>query len=537
MCGIFWVFDLGRNSNRDLIDDTLKLLHGNKNRGQEWYGLSVLTEGKITTYKFRESSEIDIFEEISKVLGDINEKIFWIIGHAWYPTSGSKWGDDYDSIQPYGLDTWYEEEQSWLIKVRVLASGHSFAFNGNIANAKDIALENYSKQYSPDVLETLLDTRVLQTMILDGVSQGKDTSQVSVDVHNQIDGACNMILMDDNGSFTLSKDRWWFRPLSYAEHVVEWENEERLLYFSSESSALFDLGFDYGEQIKRVNTGEEVKFNPQSWNLIHGLMDLDTPIQKSRCFFETVYFSDRRSQLFGQMSSAQRSRLGQRLAQYDHNIFKNDKDVVVLPIPESSQDSGQWYANELCLKLFNTAITKNPEFDKRSFLWANREERLKILKKKYLFNPSLKPLLKWKKMVIVDDSIVRGTTLEFLVQEIQEFYEPSEIHIRIPSPQIIWPCYYAINLKHPWELVTRKYFDNPKQPTHEELDILAKHFGSESIRYLAVDEMMSALRVASDDMCTWCVTWDYPTKKGQEIFQIQLHELEAELKASHSTPI
>jgi len=525
MCGIFWVFDLNRNSTHDLIEDSLRLLRWNKNRGQEWYGLSVLTDWKITTYKFKESKDIDILQEISRVLHQVKDDIFWIIGHAWYPTSWSNGGNDFDSIQPYWLDTYWEQgrdESSALIKVRELESGHSFAFNGNIANASDIAVEKYQETFAPEVIETLLDTKVLQTMILDWVGEWKDTSEISVDVHNQIDGACNMILMEKDGAFTLSKDRWGFRPLSYAEHIVEWDNGERLFYFSSESSALFDLGFDYGEHIKRVNTWEEVKFNPHSWNLMQWLMNLNVPINKSRCFFETVYFADRRSELFGQASSAQRFRLGQSLAKRDCNMFKNDPNVAILPIPASSHDCAEWYAKELGVKFYDTAITKNPDFDKRSFLWASREERLKILQQKYLFTESLKPSLKWKKIVIVDDSIVRGTTLEFLIEAIQEYYEPSEIHIRIPSPPITWPCYYAINLKHPSELITRQFFQDPQNPTEEELQKLSQHFGANSINYLWVEELMSALRVDGDDMCTWCVTWEYPTLKWKEIFEKQL---------------
>ena len=529
MCWIFWVFDLDRSSKRDLREDALRLLRWNKNRWQEWYWLSVLTEGKITTYKFKENKNVDIFDEISKVLNDIKEDIFWIIGHAWYPTSGSKWWDDYKSIQPYWLDsTEAVNETESLIKVRELVSGHSFAFNGNIANASDIAVEKYPQEFPPEVVDTLLDTRVLQTMILDSAWKWYDTSQISIDVHNQIDGSCNMILMEKNGSFTLSKDRWWFRPLSYAEHIVEWENWERLFYFSSESSALFDLGFDYGEHIKRVNTWEEVKFTPESWNLIQRLMDLNVPIVKSRCFFETVYFSDRRSELFGMASSSHRFRLWQQMAERDHNRFLNHKNAVVLPIPASSQDAAEWYSTALNLPLFDTAITKNPEFDKRSFLWATKEERLKILEQKYIFNPALKPLLKWKEIIIVDDSVVRGTTLEFLIQMIQEFYEPSAIHIRIPSPPIMWPCYYAINLKHPKELIVRSFFENPQEPTYTELYELADHFWVESISYLGIDKLIEALKVDIRDMCLWCVTWDYPTPKWREIFAKQLIE-EAEL--------
>jgi amidophosphoribosyltransferase len=149
---------------------------------------------------------------------------------------------------------------------------------------------------------------------------------------------------------------------------------------------------------------------------------------------------------------------------------------------------------------------------------------LKILKEKYLFNPDLKLLLRWKKMVIVDDSVVRWTTLEFLIQAIEEFYEPSEIHVRIPSPPIIWPCYYAINLKHPSELIARRFFIDPQNPTDKELERLANTFWAGSINYLKVSQLLDALKLPDNEMCTWCVTGNYPTLKWKEIFQQQLQE-------------
>jgi len=123
-----------------------------------------------------------------------------------------------------------------------------------------------------------------------------------------------------------------------------------------------------------------------------------------------------------------------------------------------------------------------------------------------------------------DDSIVRGTTLEFLIKKIKEFYEPSEVHIRIPSPPIVWPCYYAINLKHPNELVARRFFQDPNNPKDHELLEMAEHLWGDSLRYVNKEQLIDSLRVDVKDMCLWCITWKYPTPKWRQIFKAQLNE-------------
>jgi len=497
MCGIVWIFDLERKGDKDLPRIALDLLRGNRNRGQEWYGLSVITETeKILTYKFQDINDPNIYEALS----DIKDKIIWIIWHARYPTSW--WKDmSHEDIQPFSM--WVPEHD------------FTFAFNGNIANAEDIAERIEATQW--DVFpRPILDTKVLQHMILDPICNGEsDTKKVLEWVNEEIDGACNIVLAWKKWDFTIAKDRWWFRPLSYA-HV--WG----LFTFSSESDALFRIGIDEPD-MKFLKTGQAVKFDSITGKIDSSLMQLESPRQKSRCFFETVYFANRKTKLWWEASSNHRYRVWQNLAKNDYNTFSRE-DTVVIDVPESSRDCAEGFADHLNLPLFSTALTKNPLFNKRSFIWATKEDRLKILENKYIFNPDLKPFIKGKKLALVDDSIVRGSTLEFLIEKLQVFYEPSEIHIRIPSPPIIAPCYYAINLKHPKELLARKFFEDPCNPQIQELDTLAEHLKANTIRYIDIEGLIDALRVDVKEMCLACVTWQFPTPKGREIFAEQLQE-------------
>jgi len=345
-----------------------------------------------------------------------------------------------------------------------------------------------------------------------------DTKRVQESIHNRIDGQCNMILMKDNGSFTLAKDRWWFRPVSYHYNPQDW-----FFAFSSESHALFKIGIN-PKDIEHLNTGESVQYNSKSQRLIVSDMSLDVPNQKSRCFFETVYFADPETILWKEPSTNHRYRLGQELARWDSNYFSRE-DTVVIDVPASSLSSAKWYAESIDLVHLSSAITKNPHAS-RTFI-SDDASRQKKIEEKYIFNPELKKYIQWKKLVLIDDSIVRGSTLEYLIQQIQDFYEPSEIHIRIPSPPITGPCYYAINLKHPSELLARKFFIDSNNPTLEEFENLAKYFWVHSIKYVNKDQMIQALRVNVKDMCLGCITGKYPTPSGQALFETQIQEKEA----------
>jgi len=505
MCWIVWVFDLNRNSDIDLPWETLKLLRWNKNRGQEWYGISVLTEKwDVTTYKFKDIYDVNIYQELSW----IKDKIIWIIGHARYPTSWSKWGWD-DYIQPF--------------EMKELPSGMAFAFNWNLPEPYEL-VEYLQKEKFVRIPEPILDTKVLERLILEEAKAWEtNTTRISENIHNRIDGSCNMILMADDWSFTLSKDRWWFRPLSFVEDIKKnnkTKKEERVFYFSSESRALFKIWFDE-EEIETVNTWEAIRYNPQSKQLIQSKMNLDVPMEKSRCFFETVYFADPKTKLWNSTSNTHRYRLWQELAKSDINTFDRDKTFVI-HIPDSSRDSAQWYADLLNLHHLDAAVMRNP-YAGRTFI-ADDESRWKKVEEKYILNPALKSLLKWNRLIVVDDSIVRGTTQNFIVKKLIDFYKPSEVDIRIPSPPVVWPCYYAINLKHPSELIARKFFTNPTEPTEQELQKLAEYFSANSIKYINKEWLIRALRVDVKDMCLGCIDGRYPTTKWIEIFKRQLIE-------------
>ncbi len=498
MCWIIGVYDIERTSKSDLPQIALNLLRWNKNRGQEWYGLSVVTaQDGIQTLKFTDLNDPQIYQQVHDTARDI----IGIIWHARYPTS---WGNE----------AWTESFQPFEIKTGL---HHAFAFNGNIANAEDIA-QNIEEQQGETLFQRpIFDTKVLEYMIRSNIkSWEKNTKRILENINEKIDGSCNIVLADSEWWFTLTKDRWGFRPVFHGVH--EWN-----IYFSSESSALWRVKI-HSKHIKVVDTGESIKFSPQSSQVQQSLMDIDLPIKTSHCFFETVYFADPKTQLWGETSSEHRYRLGQNLADTDRNTFSRE-DSVVIHVPASSKDSADGYADSLNLQHFEAAIFKNPDFDKRSFIAKTREERIEVLKKKYIFHPGLIDKIRWKKLILIDDSMVRWTTLEYLIEIVKNFFQSSEVHIRIPSPPIMAPCYYAINLRKIEELLANRFFQNPQNPQDYELERLAKHLWANSLRYINQERLIDALQVEVKDMCLWCISGNFPTKKGRELYAEQLQEI------------
>ena len=269
-----------------------------------------------------------------------------------------------------------------------------------------------------------------------------------------------------------------------------------------------------------LDTGDYVEINPNTKKVLKWSQRFENGINKSRCFFETVYFADPNTQLWWTPSNLHRYRLWQWLvSEEDKEQFHFDNCYVV-DVPSSSTDSARWYADTVEAHQLSWAIMKRP-WAVRTFIWEDGE-RKKIIEYKYIFNPKIRSLIEWKKLVLVDDSIVRWPTMEYLVKRIKEEYNPSEIHIRIPSPPIQSPCFYGINLKSIDELIVRKFFQDLDHPTKAEIENLATHFWVDSLKYLCIEKMIYALRVDVKDMCLACINSKYPSVGWQEKYEEQV---------------
>lgn len=485
MCWIIWVYSLDWN-NDDIWEIAVKLLKWNKNRWQDGYWLSALTDCWILeTFKFN-----DLNNNTKWIIDEVNWKVIWIIWHARYSTS-------------WGWEKWHEHLQPF--EFTHLKNGMAFAFNWNIVNAEELANELEKTDWIT-LNRPLLDTNVLKHMILSKVKSGEtNLDKLLKYINNKIDGACNLILLSRNWDMAFSKDRWWFRPLAW--WIKDWK-----MYISSESAALDKIWVHEYEFLK---TGRYVEVDWKTKKIKNKKMGLNKKNNHSSCFFETVYFADPRTKVRNQPSSLLRFCLWQELANEETLTFwKND--TVVIDVPKSSIDCAEWYAETLELRHLLWAITKNPDID-RTFIssWDERQDKIR---RKYIFNPNLIEKIKGKKVVIIDDSIVRWATMSNLVKVFSDFYEPSEVHLRIPSPPITHPCFYAMNIPTTDELISRKYFEDTNNPKPEELKKLADYFHANSVKYISTDWLIKWLRVEVKKSCLACINWEYPTKWWQQCY-------------------
>ena len=491
MCGIIWVYKW-KNSEWNLWEIALGLLKGNKNRGQDWYGLSILqSTWKIETIKFEDLYSEDVKEHVLKV----SQEAIAIIWHARYPTSWWEISTN-EYVQPFEI----KELELWI----------SFAFNGNIINTSELYAELKKNDETLVLKEPLLDTEVIKHMILQQVrGWEKDVRRIMEDIQNKIDGSCNIIIMTSEWSMAFSKDRLWIRPLSYETHRGN-------LMVSSESAAIFKMWWDHQGFL---DTGDYVEVNPDTQGILEWPLKFRQGINKSRCFFETVYFADPNTKLWGTPSNLHRYRLWQWLVSQEDREQFNFQNSYVIDVPSSSTDSARGFAETVEAHHLPWVITKRP-WAVRTFI-SEDGQRQSYIEYKYIFNLAYREILEWKKITLVDDSIVRWSTANYLTQKIKEIYNPSEIHIRIPSPAISSPCFYGINLKSLDELIIRKFFQDVDNPTDEEFQNLAEYFWVNSIKYLDIEEMIYALRVDIKDMCLACINSKYPSSWWQEKYEQQ----------------
>ena len=477
-CGIFGIFD---HPEAALL--TYYGLHSLQHRGQE-------SSGIVTSFYDEEKKRpvMPSYKDFGLVLSVFDKpKIFnkiltgrTAIGHNRYSTSGSS--KNPANIQPFRVH--YRNGN--------LAIGH----NGNLSNAKQIR-ERFTKDGV--LFQSTSDTE----LILHLIAQSKYDDQMDqiMDALAQIEGAyCLVILTDDK--LIAVRDPNGFRPLALG--MVDGK-----FCVASETCA-FDI--NGAEYIRDVEPGEVVvidqeasdKGEPKSY-----FIEPKTGTGTSQCIFEYVYFSRPDSRIFGAMVDKVRRNLGKQLAKEHplNEITKNSnlkKKPVIISVPDSSNTAALGYASE-SNKLgfeckYDIGLIRN-HYVGRTFISPGQKSREQKVRTK--FNP-VRGVIEGRTVILVDDSIVRGTTSRYLVDMIRAC-NPVEIHFLVSSPPIISPCYYGMDFPSPEELIANRYDRNIQR--------IADEIGVDSLRYLSPEGLVSAVKEANPtghDYCTACFTSKYP---------------------------
>jgi amidophosphoribosyltransferase len=472
-CAVFGVF--GHPSAAHL---TYYGLLAQQHRGQEGSGI-VTSEPDPRTgrHKFHVHKDFGLVNDVYKddhIFSDVLTGSL-AIGHNRYSTAGS--ADNKFNIQPFSV----------LYKGGSIAIAH----NGNLTNFRSIRKR---LQDEGTIFLTTSDTEVILHLI--ARSKAADPIDQIRDALRQVEGAYSLVFLV-NDKLVAARDRSGFRPLALGK-------KGNAFLVASET-----VGFDIidAQYVRDVEPGEIVVMDAeaQARGEVRSLRIGDEAASPHHCIFEYVYFSRPDSQIFGHSVDKVRRKLGKNLAKASPVKGNTpDEKVVVINVPDSSNTATMGYVQEMNKQGGNAKLEIGlirSHYIGRTFIQPRQDVRENKVKTK--FNP-VKGVLKDKVVVIVDDSIVRGTTSKQLVQLIKQA-EPREVHFRVTSPPVRHPCHYGMDFPTESELIANQFGGDAAK--------IGKELGVDSLAYLSHDDLLASVPQENGARyCTACFSGDYPVQ-------------------------
>lgn len=460
-CGVFGIY----SRENDVARRAFFALYALQHRGQEGAGI-VTCDGRSAHIHKGMGLVSQVFNEenLSHLNGNIG------IGHTRYSTTGSSM---LRNTQPYLLETLDGP----------LAIGH----NGNLINAPQLRRELLERGVG---LQTSTDSELL-IHLLSGAGGPDWVTRIRI-LMAKAEGAYTVTMLTRDGVFGF-RDPWGLRPLVLGEI-------EDGYAIASESCAFATIG---GRMIREIEPGEIVRIDEDGYEILQGA----PPQQRAFCTFEQIYFARPDSMLNGKLVHQVRQKLGQRLAKE-----APAKADIVVPVPDSGTPHAIGYAQRSKIP-YSEGLIKS-RYIGRTFIQPSNELRKIGVAMK--FNP-LPDNLAGKRVVLIDDSIVRGNTSGPLVQLLRDA-GAKEVHVRVACPAIKFPCFMGVDMATPAELIA----------ANMTVDEICEHIGADSLAYLSVDGMMKALK-AEDGYCNACFTGDYPFSTDIPLFELQEKEKFAEI--------
>ncbi len=443
-CGIVGVFGHPEASNIAYL-----ALHALQHRGQESAGIAVCNGEEIIYHKGRGLVQ-DVFDEtvIRELKGDI------AIGHVRYSTTGSS---DIKNAQP--------------VVVEFSQGALAVAHNGNLTNAYQLRKE---LEWEGSIFQSSMDTEVIVHLI--AKSKAKSIEERIIESLMMIKGAFSLVFLS-KGTLVAARDPFGFRPLVLGRL-------KRAYVIASETCA-FDL-ID-GEYIREIEPGE-VLFITRDAIVSERL---PSPPRRAFCIFEHVYFARPDSIVFGKSAYSTRVKMGSILARES----PVSADIVV-PVPDSGFPAAIGYSRESGIPIEMGLIRSH--YVGRTFI--EPEESIRHFGVKLKLNAQ-KEVIKGKRVIIIDDSIVRGTTSRKIIKMVRDA-GAKEVHVRISSPPIITPCYYGIDTPTKKELIASSH----------SIDEIRRFITADTLSYLSLEGMLKAVDGDRKDFCLACFTDEYPTE-------------------------
>ncbi len=453
-------------------------LHALQHRGQEASGITSVyfdTEKnkKRFAYKKGMGLVLDVFSEngvlIDVLKGDM------AVGHNRYSTTGSS---SAANIQPFNM----------IYSSGILCLAH----NGNLTNAKTIRTKLINEG---SIFQTTTDSELFLHLI--AKSKEKSVIEKIRSALKETRGAYSLVMLTDN-ELIAARDPMGIRPLSIGRLKLD----DGYAYMLASESAAFDINnFEYIRTIMHneiVVIDEETRKTGKikSYKIVN-----ETPIS-AHCIFEYVYFSRPDSKIFGHSVDKVRRKLGKSLAE-ESPLFDSEDKIRAIPVPDSGNTATIGYARVnskiASPTLFELGLIRS-HYVGRTFISPGQNNR--EFKVKAKFNP-VKGVIENRNIVLVDDSIVRGTTSKALIRLVRSA-KPKSIHLKITSPQVKHPCYYGMDFPSEEELIANYY------PNEEEI---GKAIGVDSLHYLSEKKLMESVpQEEGIGYCTACFTGIYPVE-------------------------
>jgi amidophosphoribosyltransferase len=409
------------------------------------------------------------------------------IGHVRYATCGQ---NDRSYAQPF--ERHHGCKWKWF----------SFAFNGQLANFTELRDELLTLQDYH--LTRNLDTEVIMHYLsyeLRG-DERPDLVEVFRNLSRKFDGAYNIVFMNAMGDMAVLRDPKGLRPLCYAK-------EGPLFAAASESVPLTNLGF---KEIRSLDPGEMIVIQDNQMR-VERFAPRQVP---SHCFFEWIYFANVASTLDERSVYLSRSALGKELARQEHQLrlVPFDDDTIVVPVPDTGKAAADAMAYDLGLPSVE-GLMRNRYIGRTFIEGQNRADRVRL---KYT---PLREVLEGKRVLLIEDTIVRSTTLKSLLHHIRERGGAKEIHVRIACPPIVAPCFYGIDMSTVHELFAPRFMHG-NRPTYEEQYAMARELEADSLFYLPLEAVARCIGLPEDRLCRACITGKYPTPTGERLYQLAL---------------
>lgn len=449
-CGVFGVFQV-ENASQNIYFG----LHSLQHRGQEGCGIvSVDENGHLARIKGEGLvSEVFTTEKLLSLKGNTG------IGHVRYATTG---GGGIENVQPFLF--------------RHHGGDFALAHNGNLVNSKE--LRSYLEDQG-SIFQSTSDSEILAHLIK---KDNPETKRIDVIINalNLLEGSFAFLIVTKDRLYAC-RDKYGLRPLS----IGKLQNG---YVFSSETCGLNAVGAKF---YRDVNPGEVVMVDKD------GLHSYDYSIYKRHhmCAMEYIYFSRPDSDIEGLNVHAFRKESGRML----YREAPVDADIVI-GVPDSSLSAAIGYAEESHIP-YELGLVKN-KYVGRSFIQPNQEMRDLAVKMK--LSPVVS-IVKDKRVVLIDDSIVRGTTSKRIIRLLKEA-GAKEVHMRIASPQIISPCFYGVDISTYDELIS----------AHHSIEEVKERIGADSLAFLSEKALFEVAK--RNQLCTACFTGKYPTELYSSIF-------------------